>query len=80
MRRLRDLLDIELERIVVVNRLSDIRHLHSQVNTSHVCSTCRQPVGIYRAGQDALRQYRRVQIVCYRCRSNSLNSAAPRGK
>ena len=47
--------------------VADMWTAHPNTDYSHVCSKCREPVGIYPSGQRVLRRYKSTTIVCNRC-------------
>lgn len=53
--------------ILVVMRLADMRRGHPAQDNTHVCSRCKEPVGIYPSGQHALRQQPELPIICNVC-------------
>lgn len=52
---------------LIAMRLADMVRVHPQMSTEHVCSACGERVGIYPSGQDVLRQYPEIKIVCQKC-------------
>lgn len=54
-------------RVLLVMRLTDMLRVHPAMDTTHLCSKCGEPVGIYPSGQRVLQRYRRVEIVCNHC-------------
>ncbi len=57
----------KMTRILVVMRLEDMFRVHPQMDSSHVCSKCLEPVGIYPYGQKLLKRYKDLKIVCNIC-------------
>ena len=77
---LRDLLTCWLlrrPRILLVMHLDDMRRVHPQMDTSHVCAKCGGQVGIYPSGQQVLKAYRHVKIICNRCADGLTGTLAP---
>lgn len=55
----------ELELLVM--RLADMDVVHPQQITT-VCSRCGELVGVYPSGQQVMREYPRVKLICQVCR------------
>jgi hypothetical protein len=52
---------------LIVMRLIDMHRMHPQQINNHVCSKCKQKVGIYPSGQKILKKQPDLEIVCSRC-------------
>jgi hypothetical protein len=50
-------------------RLADMYKVHPNMDRSHVCSICAEPVGLYPSGQSVLKRYKNVIIVCHVCQT-----------
>ena len=52
---------------IAVMRLADMWRVHPQQDNSRVCAKCGEQVGIYPSGQEALRRFPAMRIVCVQC-------------
>jgi hypothetical protein len=52
---------------LVTCRLADMARMHPAQDDSHVCGTCGHAVGIYPSGQEALRKWPHMKILCSHC-------------
>jgi hypothetical protein len=60
----------EKERLLLCMRLEDMLRVHPHMDRDHVCAQCGERVGIYPSGQQVLKRYRRVKIMCQVCQPN----------
>jgi hypothetical protein len=54
-------------RVLLVMRLDCMIVVHPDMDRSHVCARCQQPVGIYPSGQAVLRRDPATRILCHLC-------------
>lgn len=54
------------ERVLVCMRLDDMRKVHPD-QIERACSNCGQTVGVYPSGQQALKTYPTMPIICVVC-------------
>ena len=52
---------------LIVMRLADMHRVHPKQDNSHVCNTCGEKVGVYPSGQQIMRQYPDVRLLCQHC-------------
>lgn len=52
---------------LAVMRESDMFVAHPDTKYDRVCSNCGERVGIYPSGQEVLRAYKNVTLICNRC-------------
>jgi hypothetical protein len=52
---------------LVVMRLVDMHRVHPAQDNTRVCSDCGAPVGIFPSGQEAMRRFPDLQIICNVC-------------
>lgn len=57
------------KKVLLVMQLRDMLRVHPQMDHTHVCSRCKESVGIFPSGQEILRKYgeKRIEIICNRC-------------
>lgn len=53
--------------ILLVMRLANMRRVHPK-QIQAICSQCKEPVGIYPSGQQALARFPNIPIICFECR------------
>jgi hypothetical protein len=54
--------------VLIVMRLADMKRVHPEQIESK-CSRCRHVVGVYPSGQQAMRDYPGIQLVCQVCQT-----------
>jgi hypothetical protein len=52
---------------LVTMRLADMSRMHPAQDDNHVCAECGHPVGIYPSGQEALRKWPQMKVICAVC-------------
>jgi hypothetical protein len=52
---------------LIVMRLVEMHRVHPKQDSSRVCATCGERVGIYPSGQDVLRRFPTARIICSHC-------------
>jgi hypothetical protein len=56
-----------IPQFLVAMRLADMRRVHPHMDDNHFCSECSERLGIYPSGQDVIRQFPDIKIVCQKC-------------
>ena len=52
---------------LLVMRLDEMERVHPKQDNSRVCGTCGKQVGIYPSGQEILKKYPTLEIICNVC-------------
>jgi hypothetical protein len=52
---------------LVTMRLADMARMHPAQDDSHGCAECGAPVGLYPSGQEALRKWPEMKVICVVC-------------
>lgn len=57
-----------MRNVLIVMRLADMKRVHPRQITGK-CARCGEVVGIYPSGQEAMKKYPDIELVCQVCKS-----------